>query len=160
MNELQDNPSELSRKITRRTKICAWIIFLGLTNFLAYTVVYLALGGDAMNGYVRTESVGERTVRRYYLVAHGDKLEVSRGVWIYSAVHSTSIWITVGAVLLSMLTVAKDRLVSSMRSTIIRGRTFITIVATIITLISLMVTIWFLIYMVRHLAGAGGRGAP
>ena len=159
MNELEESPSELSRKITRRTKICAWIIFLGLANFLLYTVVYLSLDGDAINGYVEAPQAGGETAPRYYLSAHGQPVEVSRAVWIYSAVHSTSIWITVGAVLLAMLTIAKDRIVSSMRSTIIRGRTFIAIVATIVTLISMLVTISFVIYMVRQLGGAGRPGA-
>jgi len=159
MNELIESPSELSRSVTRRTKICAWIIFLGLANFLVYTVVYVSLEGDAMNGYVEAEKVGQETVAHYYLVAHGRPVEVSRGVWIYSAAHSTSIWITMGAVLLAMLTVGKDRIVSSMRSTIIRGRTFITIVATIITLISILVTMWFVIYMIQQLTGAGRCGA-
>ena len=123
----------------RRTKICIWIIILGLANFLAYTVVYMSVGGDAMNGYIRAETTDDLTVLHYYLVAKGEPIEVSRGVWIYSAVHSISIWITMGAVLLSMLTLAKDRIVSSMHSTIVRGRAMITILATIITMI---VVIW------------------
>ena len=135
----------------RRTRICLLIIVLGLTNFLAYAVVYISIDGDAMNGYVRYDMVDGRKVLHYYLVKHGISDEVSRDVWIYSAVHSISIWITVGAVLLSMLTLAKDRIISSMRSSIVRGRTFITILATVVTLISLAVTIWFLLYMIRHL---------
>ena len=136
----------------RRTKICIWIIIIGLTNFLAYTVMYMSVEGDAMNGCVRAEVVDGCKVLHYYLVKHGtDVVEVSRGTWIYSAVHSISIWITVGAVLLSMLTLAKDRIISSMRSSIVRGRTFITILATVVTLISLAVTMWFLIYMIRQL---------
>ncbi|MCK4625341.1 MAG: hypothetical protein KAV00_08530 [Phycisphaerae bacterium] len=136
----------------RRTRICLLIIVLGLTNFLAYAVVYISIDGDAMNGYVRYDVVDGRKVPRYYLVKHGIPDEVSRATWIYSAVHSISIWITVGAVLLSMLTLAKDRIISSMRSSIVRGRTFITILATVVTLISLAVTMWFLLYMIRHLA--------
>ncbi len=156
---IEEIPSDLSRAVTRRTKICAWIIFIGLANFLVYTVVYLSLGGDAMNGYIEAERVGRKTVMHHYLVAHGHPLEVSRGVWIYSAVHSTSIWITMGAVLLAMLTAAKDRIVSSMRSTVIRGRTFITVVATIVTLISVLVTMWFVIYMLRQLVWPALAGA-
>ncbi len=135
----------------RRTRICLLIIVLGLTNFLAYAVVYMSIDGDAMNGYVRSAVVDGREVPHYYLVKHGTPAEVSRGTWIYSAVHSISIWITVGAVLLSMLTLAKDRIISSMHSSIVRGRTFITILATVVTLISLAVTMWFLLYMIRHL---------
>ena len=136
----------------RRTRICILIIVLGLTNFLAYAVVYMSVDGDAMNGCVRADVVDGQKVLHYYLVKHGQPVEVSRATWIYSAVHSISIWITVGAVLLSMLTLAKDRIISSMRSSIVRGRTFITILATVVTLISLAVTMWFLLYMIRQLA--------
>jgi hypothetical protein len=59
--------------------------------------------------------------------------------------------VTVGAVLLAMLTLAKDRIVSSMRTSIVRGRTLITIVATVVTLMSLSITAWFLIYMLQQL---------
>ncbi len=136
----------------RRTKICIWIIIIGLVNFLAYAVVYMSVDGDAMNGCIRSKVVDGREVPFYYLVKHGDPVEVSRATWIYSAIHSISIWITVGAVLLSMLTLAKDRIISSMHSSIVRGRTFITILATVVTLISLAVTMWFLLYMIRQLA--------
>jgi hypothetical protein len=135
--------------VDRKTRICIWVIVLGLGNFLAYTVVYTSLGGDAMNGYVQIDSGG---ARQYYLGAKGAARPVSDGWWIYSAVHSISIWITVGAVLLAMLTLAKERIVSSMHSSIVRGRTLITVLATIVTLISVLVTGWFLIHMVRQLA--------
>jgi len=138
--------------VDRRTRICLLIIVIGLVNFLVYAVVYMSIDGDAMNGYVRAEIVDGRKDVHYYLVKHGVPVEVSRAAWIYSAVHSISIWITVGAVLLSMLTLAKDRIISSMRSSIVRGRTFITILATVVTLISLAITMWFLLYMIRQLA--------
>ncbi|MCD4700138.1 MAG: hypothetical protein K8R91_06165 [Phycisphaerae bacterium] len=137
--------------VDRRTRICLLIIVIGLVNFLAYAVVYMSIGGDAMNGCVRAEVVSGSKIPHYYLVKHGVPDEVSRATWIYSAVHSISIWITVGAVLLGMLTLAKDRIISSMRSSVVRGRTFITILATVVTLISLAVTMWFLFYMIRQL---------
>lgn len=136
----------------RKTRICIWIIVLGLANFLVYTVVYVSLGGDAMNGMSRLDTSTDPPQPRYYLEQRGRPTEVSRGVWIYSAIHSVSIWVTVGAVLLAMLTLAKERIVSSMRSSIIRGRTLITILATIVTMISVLVTAWFLIHMIRQLA--------
>ena len=143
----------------RRTRICILIIVIGLANFLAYAVVYMSVGGDAMNGFVRALTADGRTDLHYYLVRHGEDFEVSRGVWIYSAVHSISIWVTVGAVLLSMLTLARDRIISSMRSGIVRGRTFITILATVVTLISVVITIWFLLHMIRQLT-APAAGPP
>ena len=149
----------------RRTRICIWVIIVGLLNFLAYTVAYLSLGGDAMNGYVRLDTRVHPPAPRHYLVERSRPTEVSRGVWIYSAVHSVSIWVTVGAVLLAMLTLAKEGIVSSMRSSIIRGRTLITILATIVTLISVLVTVWFLIHMISQLSNpealpAAPVGAP
>ena len=53
-----------------------------------------------------------------------------------------------GAVLLAMLTLAKDRIVSSMRSAIIRGRTFITIVAAIITVACVLMTVRFTLVLI------------
>ena len=157
---MEELPSERSRHVTRRTWVCIWIIVLGLANFTAYTVVYLYLGGDAMNGKIEVAPHAGGAALHHYLVAHGERIEVSRGVWIYSAVHSASIWLTMGAVLLAMLTLAKDRIVSSMRSAIIRGRTFITIVATIVTLISVLVSAWFLIYMIHYLTSPSPAGGP
>ena len=141
--------------MNRRTKVCIWIIIIGLANFLAYTVAYDFIGGEAVNGDVRAEALSDgRMVLHYYLVDSGRKTRVERGVWIYSAVHSISIWITVGAVLLAMLTLAKDRIVSSMRRSIVRGRTFITILATIVTLISVVLTVRFALRTIEKLLAA------
>ena len=129
----------------RRTRICIWIILIGLANFLAYTILYMFIGGEAVNGSV--QSVQDQT--RYYLQS---KEEVSRGVFIYSGIHSISIWITVAAIMLAMLTLAKERIVSSMRSAIVRGRTLITILATIITFTTAVITIWFILQFVNLLA--------
>ena len=144
----------------RKTRICIWVIVLGLANFLAYTLVYVSLGGDAMNGHVRLDTGADPPAPRHYLVERSQPTEVSRGVWIYSAVHSISIWVTVGAVLLAMLTLAKERIVSSMRSSIIRGRTLITMLATIVTLISVLVTVWFLIHMISQLSNPEVLAGP
>lgn len=138
----------------RRTRICIWMIILGLVNFLAFTMSYVVIGGDAMKGDIRVEATDHgQKVLHYFLVGEGRgrRFEVSRGVWIYSAVHSISLWITMGAVMLSMLTLAKDRIVASMRTSIIRGRTFITVLATLVTLISIVFTVWFVAYMIRQL---------
>jgi len=120
----------------RRTRICLWIIALGLANFLAYCVIYVWLYGEAINGYLETDG----PVTKYFLQSG---VEVSRAAFLYSGIHSISIWPTVGAVMLAMLTLAKDRIISTMRSTVVRGRTMITILATVITLIVVMMTIWF-----------------
>ena len=128
----------------RRTKICIWIIMIGLVNFLIYVILYWFFWGEAVNGWVESDN-GQL---RYFLQS---RQEVSHAVFIYSGIHSISIAPTVGAIMLSMLTLAKDRIASSMRSTIVRGRTMITILATIITMIVVVWTIWFALQFTRRL---------
>ena len=131
----------------RKTRICIWIILGGLGNFLAYVILYWFFWGEAVNGHV--EADGDRV--RYFLQSGR---EVSRGVFLYSGVHSISIAPTVGAIMLAMLTLAKERVVSSMRRTIVRGRTLMTILATTISLIVGVWTVWFLLQFLRHLLRA------
>jgi hypothetical protein len=128
----------------RRTKICIWVILLGLANFFAYTLVYVFIDGEAVNGSVVVTD-GERQ----YLLQSGTR--VSRGVFLYSGIHSISIWPTVAAVMLAMLTLAKDRIVSSMHSTVVRGRTFITILATLIAFTAAIITVWFVLQFASRL---------
>ncbi len=125
----------------RRTRICIRVIVIGLLNFLAYTVVYLLIGGEAVNGWVRTAADGDIV---YFLKSWSQsEVQVHKATFIYSAIHSISIWPTAGAVMLAMLTLAKDRIVSAMHATIVRGRTFITILATILVVMILLATIMF-----------------
>ncbi len=105
---------------------------IGLVNFLAYGILYGLIWGEAVNGRV----VDDGGQLRYFLQKGR---EVTRGVFIYSGIHSISIPLTVGAVMLAMLTLAKERITSSMRSAIVRGRTFITILAVVI---GILVVIW------------------
>jgi hypothetical protein len=128
----------------RRTKICIWVILIGLANFLVYSIAYTFIGGEAVNGWV----VLDHGRYLYYLQS---EVQVSPGTFVYSGVHSISIWITVAAVMLAMLTLAKERIASSMRSAIIRGRTLITIVATIISLATTVITIWFILQFAHRL---------
>jgi hypothetical protein len=128
----------------RRTKICIWVILIGLANFLAYSIAYTFIGGEAVNGSV----VLDHGKYRYYLQS---EIEVSRATFIYSGVHSISIWVTVAAIMLAMLTLAKERIASSMRSTIIRGRTLITVLATVISLATTVITIWFVLQFAHRL---------
>ena len=135
-------PSLAAVVMDKKTKICLWIILIGLANFLAYTVLYMLLGGEAVNGRVEVGAGGELW---YYLT---DDRAVSRAEFLYSGVHSILIWPTVAAVLLAMLTLAKDHIISSMRSSIVRGRTFITILATVIGFCTGVLTIWFVLKFV------------
>jgi hypothetical protein len=140
--------------MNRRTKICLWVIVLGLANFLAYSVVYFSLRGEAIHGQIKREALPGGDKLHYYLLGREgpqDVTEVTRGVWIYSAVHSTTIPVTVAAVLLAMLTLAKDRIVSSMRSSTVRGRAFITLLALVVGVTSIVWMIWFLRVIIGHL---------
>ena len=113
------------------------MILIGLANFLVYTIAYLIIGGEAIHGQII--SSGGRT--QYLLAGRADP--VSRCVFIYSAIHSISIWPTFGAVMLAMLTLAKDRIVESMHSALVRGRAIITLLAVIIAIIAILLTFRF-----------------
>jgi len=117
---------------------------LGLGNFLLFTVFYVIIDGEAVYGTVRFVDGGFK-----YFLQSGQ--EVPRWQFIYSGIHSISVWVTVMAVMLAMLTLAKDRIVDSMRSSIIRGRTFITILAVIIILITMTITIRFTVQFMSKL---------
>ena len=146
-----DRQAELPEvHLNRRTKICIWIILLGLANFVAYSAVYFTLGGEAIHGGVKIDTTGQG-LHYYVLDRRGERREVPRGQWMYSATHSTSIPITVGAILLAMLTVAKDRIVSSLRSSVVRGRALITLLAVVVTVCSLAWLAWFLHTMISQL---------
>ena len=129
----------------KKTKICLWIILIGLANFLAYTMLYMFLGGEAVNGRVEVGAGGQLL---HYLT---DGRQVSRAEFLYSGIHSISIWPTVAAILLAMLTLAKDRIVSEMRASIVRGRTFITVLATLIAFSTGIITIWFVLKFTHKL---------
>ena len=148
----------------RRSRICIWIILVGLANFMAYTILYAYFYGEAINGVVRI--IDGQT--RYFLQS---QQEVSRGVFLYSGIHSISIWITVGAIMLAMLTLAKDRIISSVRWTVVRGRAVFTALAIVIAVIAAILTFLFTRDFIRRLenpvvvaaSGAlrpGGRAGP
>jgi heme/copper-type cytochrome/quinol oxidase subunit 2 len=135
----------------KRTKICLWVIVIGLVNFLAFTLIYMFIGGEAATGRVVQSADGQL----HYLLQtsfEGRDVEVSLGLFLYSGIHSISIWVTVAGIMLAMLTLAKERIISSMHSTVVRGRTFITILATVITLISTIITIWFVLQFVNRIS--------
>ncbi len=129
--------------IDRQTRICVWVILLGLANFLAYAIGYMLIGGEAIHGKL-LQADG---ARQYFLQSGR---QVSRCVFIYSGVHSISVWLTVAAVMLAMLTIAKERIVSSMASTIVRGRWLITVVAAVIGFATVAMTLYFLLQFLEH----------
>jgi len=134
-----------------------WVIFLGLLNFVAYTIFYAQLGGDARNGYI---GVGEGGHREYYVgghFIHGSTLDerhfrqVAPWVWIYSYVHSISIWPSEAAVLICLLILARPHIIATMKERdIIQGSTFVAVCSTIIILMASAMTIWFTIRFVSE----------
>jgi hypothetical protein len=65
-----------------------WLLLsgLGVISFLVWALVGMAIGGMA--------SLKDSNANHYFLTQHGRRTEVSRGVWIYSLVHSASQLIT------------------------------------------------------------------
>ena len=62
------------------------LFFLAIINFAAFAVIALSIGGDALNG--------KQENGHYYVSSHGKLTEVSRSVWLYSAAHSISLFVT------------------------------------------------------------------
>lgn len=153
-----------------RNRVLIWVIFLGLANFVSYTVMYGYLGGDAKNGDYRD---GVYYVRGHHLrhhaveagagqqVSRGVESPVSRGWWMYSYVHSISIWPTIGAVLVSMFILARPHIIATMKQdAMIRGTTFVTACITVVVLVTGASTLYFVLDFVRALAIIGQGGAP
>ena len=128
-----------------RTKICLWVIVIGMANFLAYVVGYSVVGGESVRGKIYEDpATGEHT---YYL---DSGQEVGRGTFIYMGIHSIVLWVCVAAIMLAMLTLAKDRIADSMRSAAMRGRTFCTVLAVVIGIFTGGMTFQFIHTFVEH----------
>ena len=161
----------------RKTRLCVWIIIIGLGNFLAFLGMYIYIGGDAKNGEVYKDPTGgvhyliqmrgsdadaarvsqptttpdpkARFIRfqgsRIFHNLNGTPYkDIGKEMYIYSGVHSILIWLTVAAVLLAMLTLAKDQLVTAMEDQPISGRTIIHLFAAVVVCTTLMMTAFFL----------------
>ncbi|MBK8913790.1 MAG: hypothetical protein IPM64_04165 [Phycisphaerales bacterium] len=135
-------PPEPSPRL-RRNRACVAVIALGAANFLIYTIVYAILGGDAHNGETRIlrDDAGPRfvyTVRGHFLREPlGREREVSAATWAYSYLHSISVLATSGAMVLSMLVLARPHIIATMRDGWISGRTFLLTFGGIVLLLTL-----------------------
>lgn len=144
--------------MNRRTRniICLWLIFLGLANFVSYTVVYGYIGGDAKNGYIKD---GQYYVRGHFIHLsnnlEGADTQVSRGTWIYSYLHSISIMPTMATIVLSTLILARPHIIATMKEGFIGGQTLITIFATVVVLIVGAITTWFVLDFIHDLVYLG-----
>jgi hypothetical protein len=141
-----------------RNKLCIWIIVLGLFNCLVFTVVYAYMGGDARNGEILED--GTYTVRGHFIhTREGKPTRVRRGAWIYSYIHSISIWPTQAAVLVAMLVLARPHIIATMKEdSLISGPVFVTVSITIIVLVVSVSTLWFILgFMAQLGVGAAAQ---
>ena len=139
----------------KRNRILLWIIILGLANFVSYTVMYWYLQGDAKNGAVID---GQYYLRGHFLHEPGGRMsdDVSRATWIYSYVHSISIWPTVGAVLIAMFILARPHIIATMKTDArMTGSTFVTVCVTIVALLSGVSTLYFILSFANALLMIG-----
>ncbi len=133
----------------RRTKLCVWLIVIGLGNFLAYAIGYAIIGGDAHNGYIRD---GNHVVRGHFIhYPAGAEQHVSRGVWIYSYIHSISIWPSIATVLLAMLMLARPHIIATYQRGMFRGSTLVTVISTLIVFVTGLIMINFSVEFIRTL---------
>ncbi|MFN0135270.1 MAG: hypothetical protein ACKVS9_04040 [Phycisphaerae bacterium] len=134
----------------RRNQICVAIIAIGMLNFVAYTVLYAAMGGDAHNGERRYVTTPEGNKREAYFVrghflrtVEGREREVSRGWWIYSYLHSISVLATSGAMIISMLVLARPHIMATMRDGWVSGQTIVVAFGTIVLLLTVVTVAMF-----------------
>lgn len=142
----------------RRNQVCIAIIALGLLNYLAYTVTYAIIGGDAHNGRRETIVGADGAPEVVYKVrghfihsVTGREQEVSRAAWIYSYLHSLTVPLTSGALIISMLVLARPHILATMRGSWISGRLFVGAFGTVVVVASLTITVLFAWDFVREL---------
>ncbi len=98
-----------------RNRLLISVIALGLLNFAVYTFFYWYFQGDASNGFIRD---GQYFLKGHFLrMPDGQASEaVSKGVWIYSYLHSITIWPTAGAVVIAMLILSRPHIIATINS--------------------------------------------
>ena len=148
----------------RRTRngICIWLIGIGLANFLAYTVVYGIVGGDARNGgHERAVNEQGQTESVYFIRGHfihgptGQREDVPRWVWIYSYMHSTSLWLSMAIIMIPLLVLAQPHIIATMSEGFwVRGAIFVAVAVTLIAVFCGAMTVWFIFDFVRQLSGS------
>lgn len=135
----------------RRNQICLLTIMFGLLNFVVFTLGYAALGGDAHNGRVAVTQLADGTTQRAYFIRghflrtrEGREAEVPFAAWVYSYIHSITVWITSAAVIISMLILARPHIIATMRGSWLDGRTFTTVFVTVVLLATTLVVTRFI----------------
>jgi hypothetical protein len=147
--------------VTRRARnfLCIWLIGIGLANYLVYGITYAWLEGDAKNGAIQVTQtpVGGQDLT-YFVAGHfirhgaqGKLHQVTRSQWIYSYIHSISLWATHAVILLAMLTLARPHIAATMRHSRLTGAAFVTVAATLIVVIFGAATTWFILEFLAEL---------
>ncbi len=134
-----------------RNRVLAWVIVLGLANFAIYTFFYWYFQGDARNGFIRD---GEYFLRGHFLHLREGiaTAPVTRTVWIYSFVHSISIWPTIGAVLISMFVLARPHMIATIKTdALISGRLFVNGCMTAVAIGTIYSTVDFVLSLIQAL---------
>jgi hypothetical protein len=132
-----------------RNRLCIWLIILGLSNFIIYAVVYAIIGGDAPNGYIRD---GLYYVRGHFVHRTiGYEQDVPKWVWVYSYLHSISIWPSIAAVLLAMLVLARPHILATYQHGVMKGTTLITVLVTLIVFVTGVIMVTFVVDFVHIL---------
>ena len=62
------------------------VFIIAFVNFIAFWLIAVYLGGDAVNGKIADG--------HFYLSSHGKLTEVSEALWNYSRWHVYSTWVT------------------------------------------------------------------
>lgn len=134
----------------KRNRLCVRLIILGLTNFILFATVYAIIGGDAQNGGVRED--GAFFVRGHHVHRlQGYEQVVPRWVWVYSYVHSISIWPSIAAVLLAMLVLARPHIMATYQRGIMKGATLVVVMATMIVFVTSVIMVWFIVVFLTEL---------
>jgi hypothetical protein len=130
-----------------RNRLCIWLIILGLSNFIVYAVVYAIIGGDAPNGYIRD---GLYYVRGHFVHRTiGYEQDVPQWVWVYSYLHSISIWPSIATVLLAMLVLARPHMLATYQNGVMKGTTLVTVLATLIVFVTGVIMLSFVVDFVH-----------
>ncbi len=143
----------------RRNLILLWIIVLGLANFVFYTFIYWYLGGDAPNGFV---DQGRYHLRGHFLWALAGRASepVPRYVWLYSYIHSITIWPTIAAVLIPMFILARPHIIATMKTDApVRGHIFVAVCITVIALVTAASTMIFVFDFAKALSTVAQGGS-
>lgn len=116
---------------------------------MLYTVTYAVIGGDAPNGHRDLIATDSGVEAHHYVRGHfirsrdGKEREVSAAVWTYSFLHSITLPLTSGAMIVSMLVLARPHIMATMRDGLIRGPAFITAFSILVLTISVLVAAMF-----------------